>query len=118
MVRNQLLMYTEALSDVQTYVNVAMVSDNYVEPAPNASAYIIYRRLFEDLKSPSSYLINTIWSDHVFYSFPHLHFFTEFYTSFGQQQQRRTNDSGPYHVSELYVLVKATNRWTTIPSTV
>jgi len=52
MVRNQLLMYTEALSDVQPYVNAAMASENYVEPAPNASPYIIYRQLFEELKSP------------------------------------------------------------------
>ena len=37
MVRNQLLMYTEALSDVQSYVNVAMTSDNCVEPTPTAS---------------------------------------------------------------------------------
>jgi len=52
MIRNQLLMYTEELSDVQSYVNAAMASDNYVEPAPTVSPYIIYRQLFEELKSP------------------------------------------------------------------
>jgi hypothetical protein len=48
----QLLMNTEALSDVQAYVNAAMASDNYVEPAPTASRSIIYRQLFEELKLP------------------------------------------------------------------
>jgi hypothetical protein len=52
MVRNQLLIYTEELSDVQSYVNAAMASDNYVEPSPTASAYIIYRQLFKEPKSP------------------------------------------------------------------
>ena len=50
---NQLLMYTEeALGDVHVYVNVAMVSSNYVEPAPTSSKSIIYRQLFDELKSP------------------------------------------------------------------
>ena len=40
---------------VQSYVNAAMASDNYVEP----TLYIIYRQLFEELKSPV-YLINLI----------------------------------------------------------
>ena len=52
MVTNQLLVYTETLGDVQTYVNAAMVSDSYVEPAPTAPRYIIYRQLFEELNSP------------------------------------------------------------------
>ena len=51
MVRNQLLIYTKALSDVQSYVNVAMASDNFVEPAPTAYKSIIYSQLFEELKS-------------------------------------------------------------------
>ena len=42
-------MYIEALNDAQSYVNAAMASDNYVEPAPTASPYI-YRQLFEELK--------------------------------------------------------------------
>jgi len=53
MIMNQLLMYTEeALGDVHVYVNVAMVSSNYVEPAPTSSKSIIYRQLFDELKSP------------------------------------------------------------------
>jgi hypothetical protein len=51
-IRNQFLMYTEALGDVQSYVNAEITSDNYVEPAPTASPFIIYRHLFEELKSP------------------------------------------------------------------
>jgi hypothetical protein len=49
-ITNQLLVYTEALGDVQAYVNAAMISDCYVEPAPTVSRAVIYRRLFEDLK--------------------------------------------------------------------
>ena len=52
MIKNQLLTYTEALGDVQAYVIAAMASDIYVEPAPTASRSIIYRQLFEELKSP------------------------------------------------------------------
>ena len=52
MVRKQLLMYTEALSDVQSYVNAAMASDSYVEPTPTASKSTIYRQIFEELKTP------------------------------------------------------------------
>ena len=43
MVRIQLLTNTEALSDVQSYVNFAMVTDKYVEHTQNASTYVIYR---------------------------------------------------------------------------
>ena len=42
----------EALIDIQAYVNAAIASDNYVEPAPKASRSIIYRQMFEELKSP------------------------------------------------------------------
>jgi len=52
MVRNQLLMYTEALGDVHSYVTAAMASDNYVEPAPTAYISVVYRQLYEELKSP------------------------------------------------------------------
>ena len=52
MIRNQLLMDTEALSDVQSYVKAAMSSENYVEHAPTVSPYIIFRQLFEELKLP------------------------------------------------------------------
>ena len=45
-------MYTEAMDDVHAYVNAAMACCNYVEPAPTASKSIIYRQLFEELKSP------------------------------------------------------------------
>ena len=58
--RNQLLKYTEALSDVQSYVKVAMASDNHVESAPTASPNIIYRQHFEKLKSTCTCLINSI----------------------------------------------------------
>ena len=61
MIRNQLLIYTEALSDVHSYVKAAMASENFVEPNPTASPYVIYRQLFEELKSPCSiYLIKMI----------------------------------------------------------
>ena len=46
MIKNQLFMYTDALSDVQAYINAAMASETYVEPAPTASRSIIYRQLF------------------------------------------------------------------------
>jgi hypothetical protein len=52
MITNQLIVYTEAMGDVQAYVNAAMASDSYVEPAPTSSKSIIYRQLFEELKSP------------------------------------------------------------------
>ena len=58
MFRNQLLMYTQALSGVQSYLNALMISDNYVEPAPTASSYIIFRQLFEELKSPVYFILN------------------------------------------------------------
>ena len=58
MIRNQLLVYTEASSNVQSYANAAMTWDNYIEPAPTASPHVIYGQLFEELKSPCSiYLI-------------------------------------------------------------
>ena len=41
MIRNQLRLYIEALSDVQSYVKVTMASDNYVEPSPTAHKSII-----------------------------------------------------------------------------
>jgi len=52
MITNQFLMYTKAFGDVHAYVNAPMASDNYVEPAPTASKSIIYRQLFDELKSP------------------------------------------------------------------
>ena len=51
MITNQLYMYAEALSEVQAYVNTKMASCNYIEPAANASKSIIYRQLFDELKS-------------------------------------------------------------------
>ena len=36
MVKNQLFIYTEALSFVQAYENAAMASENYVETATTA----------------------------------------------------------------------------------
>jgi len=52
MIKNQLLMCTEALGDFQAYVNAGMASGNYVEPTPTASKSIIYSQPFEELKSP------------------------------------------------------------------
>jgi hypothetical protein len=52
MIPNQLFMYTEALADVHAFVNLSMASCNYVEPTPTASKSIIYRQLFDELKSP------------------------------------------------------------------
>jgi len=64
---HQMVMYTEALSDVRAYVLVAMASalsdvlayvlvamtsDNNAEPAPTACRSVIYRQLFEELKLP------------------------------------------------------------------
>ena len=51
-ITNQLIVYTEALGDVQAYFNAAMASDSYVEPFPTSSKSIIYRQLFNELNSP------------------------------------------------------------------
>jgi hypothetical protein len=51
MITNQLTVYAEALVDVQAYVNAAMASDGYAEPAPTSSKSIIYRQLFEEFNA-------------------------------------------------------------------
>jgi hypothetical protein len=51
MVHNQLIRYTEALSDVMTYVSSVLQSTTYVEPSPTANKAIMYYQLFEELKS-------------------------------------------------------------------
>jgi hypothetical protein len=51
MVHNQLLSYTEALSDLMTYVSSALQSSTYVEPSPTANKSILYYQMFEELKS-------------------------------------------------------------------
>ena len=51
MITNHLFMYTEALGNVHAYVNAAMASCNYVQPTPTSSKSIIYRQLFDELKS-------------------------------------------------------------------
>ena len=48
----QLYMYTETFADVHAYVNTTMTSCGFIEPGPNASKSIIYRQLFDELKSP------------------------------------------------------------------
>ena len=53
MIMNQLFMYTNALGDVHSYVNTTITSCDYIEPAPTASKSIIYRQLFDELKSPT-----------------------------------------------------------------
>ena len=61
-VTNQLPMYTAALGDIHAYVNAAMASDNYVEPALIASRSINCSQLFEELKSPCSNIpFNKLW---------------------------------------------------------
>ena len=45
-------MYTEAFANAHAYVNIAMISCDFIEPPLTASKYIIYRQLFEELKSP------------------------------------------------------------------
>jgi len=52
-----MLMYTEALGDVQSYVNAAMASDYYVDPALTANWSVIYRLHFEELKSLAQFRI-------------------------------------------------------------
>jgi len=46
-IQNQLNVYTVSLTDIITYVNVALTSINYVEPTLNASTHISYTQLFE-----------------------------------------------------------------------
>ena len=45
MITNQLILHTEALGDVQAYVG-------YVERVPTSFKSIIYRQVFEQIKSP------------------------------------------------------------------
>jgi hypothetical protein len=40
-----------ALPDVFTYSTAAQTSTNYIEPHDNASQHILYRQLFEELKT-------------------------------------------------------------------
>jgi hypothetical protein len=49
-IQNQLKSYTLALPDVINYVVAALGSNTYVEPASNASQFIPYYQLFEELK--------------------------------------------------------------------
>ena len=49
--QNQLKVYTLPLPDVLAFVTVALTSDNYVEPAPNASEHIVYSQHFDELKT-------------------------------------------------------------------
>jgi hypothetical protein len=51
-ITNQLNIYTEALRDVRADVIAAMASCDYIEPPITTSKSIIYRQLFDELKSP------------------------------------------------------------------
>jgi len=51
MIQNQLIKYTEAMSDVINYVLTALGSTSYVEPPANASENILYFQLFEEIKT-------------------------------------------------------------------
>jgi len=48
----QLTIFTEAMGDIHAYVNTQMTSCNYVEPHITSFKSIIYRQLFDVLKSP------------------------------------------------------------------
>jgi len=51
MIQNQLIKYTEAMSDVIIYVLTAIGSTCYVEHPANASKIILYFQLFEEIKT-------------------------------------------------------------------
>ena len=51
-ITKQLNIYTEALLDIRAYVNAAMASCDYIVLPITTSKSIIYRQLFEELKSP------------------------------------------------------------------
>jgi hypothetical protein len=51
MLQNQLTYYTLALPDLLNYVAKALPSTVYVEPSPDASNFILYYQLFDELKS-------------------------------------------------------------------
>jgi len=51
MVENQLLKYSEAMSDVMNYVLTTLNSTSYVEPSANASKNFLYYQLYEEMKT-------------------------------------------------------------------
>ena len=51
MVKNQLIKYIEAMSDVINYVLSSISSNTYVEPSSDANKNILYYQLFEELKT-------------------------------------------------------------------
>ena len=51
-ITNQLYMYIEAFADFHACVNTTMTSCDYIERPLTASKSIIYRQLFDELKSP------------------------------------------------------------------
>ena len=51
MIRNQLIRYTEAMSDVINYALTVIGSTSYVEPPADANKNILYYQLFEEIKS-------------------------------------------------------------------
>jgi len=50
-VRNQLIIYTEAMADVMTYVLTTVNSSTFVEPSPTANRNILYYQLFVEVKT-------------------------------------------------------------------
>ena len=50
MVKNQLIKYIEAMSDVINYVLSSISSNTYVEPSSDANKNILYYQLFVELK--------------------------------------------------------------------
>ena len=51
MVKNQLIKYTEAMSDLMNYVLSSISSNTYVEPPSDANKNILFYQLFEELKA-------------------------------------------------------------------
>jgi len=51
MVENQLIKYSEAMSDVMNYVLATLNSTSFVEPSANAIKNVLYYQLYEELKT-------------------------------------------------------------------
>ena len=51
MIQNQLMFYTDAMTDVIDYINTAHDSVTFVVPSSTANKSINYYQLFEEIKS-------------------------------------------------------------------
>jgi hypothetical protein len=129
-----MLMYTVALSDVQTYVNVAMSSKNYVEPAPTACRSVCHlppnvggAQITSGTISRSITLIasnyyvfcsHTLSSIIVIFDILHVRLvkMEEKRNTFtSEQREKRSNDVGPETFAptlpEILITSEATTRW-------